>query len=50
MKIIPKISEELKSQYTYDESAEFTEYTDVNFDGGKALESAKKELSPKKNQ
>lgn len=47
MKIIPKISEELKSVLAYDESAEFTEYTDVT-DGGKALESAKKELSPKK--
>ena len=47
MKIIPKISEELKSVLAYDESAEFTEYTDVT-DGGKALESAKKDLSPKK--
>lgn len=47
MKIIPKISEELKSVLAYDESAEFTEYTDVT-DGGKALESAKKELSGKK--
>lgn len=47
MKIIPKISEELKSVLAYDESAEFTEYTDVT-DGGKALESAKKELSHKK--
>lgn len=46
MKIIPKISEELKSVLAYDESAEFTEYTDVT-DGGKALESAKKELSGK---
>jgi hypothetical protein len=44
MKIIPKISEELKSVLAYDESAEFTEYTDVT-DGGKALESAKKEIS-----
>ena len=47
MKIIPKISEELKSVLAYDESAEFTEYTDVT-DGGKALELAKKELAPKK--
>ena len=47
MKIIPKISEELKSVLAYDESAEFTQYEDVS-DEGKALESAKKELAPKK--
>lgn len=47
MKEIPQISNELKSVLAFDEVPIFSEYEDVT-DGGKALESAKKELAPKK--
>lgn len=47
MKLIPKISEELKSVLAWDESSEFTEYEDVSHDKN-ALETAKKELSETK--
>jgi len=47
MKLIPKISEELKSVLAWDESSEFTHYEDVT-DGGKALESAKQGLAAAK--
>jgi len=50
IKIIPKISSELKSVLAYDESSEFTEYEDLT-QNGKALESAKKKLAEtKKNE
>lgn len=44
MKIIPKISSELKSVLAYDESSEFTDYEDVTHTG-KSLETTKKELA-----
>ena len=44
MKIIPKLSNELKSVLAWDESSEFTQYEDVTNDG-KALEVAKKEIA-----
>jgi len=47
MKIIPKISSELKSVLAYDESSEFTHYELVE-DNRNTLEEAKKELSEKK--
>ena len=47
MKEIPQISNELKSVLAFDEIPIFSEYEDVT-DGGKALESAKRELAPKK--
>ena len=47
MKIIPKISEELKSVLAYDESSEYTHYEDVS-DNKNTLEAAKKELAEKK--
>jgi len=47
MKIIPKISEELKSVLAYDESSEYTHYEDVS-DNKNTLEAVKKELAEKK--
>lgn len=47
MKLIPKISNELKSVLAYDEISEYTEYEDVTHNG-KALETAKKELAEAK--
>lgn len=47
MKEIPQIPNELKSVLAFDEIPIFSEYEDVT-DGGKALESAKKELSVNK--
>ena len=44
MKEIPQISNELKSVLAFDEVPIFSEYEDVT-DGGKSLESAKKEIS-----
>lgn len=49
MKIIPKISDELKSVLAYDEIPDFTNYEDVS-DNGKNLEAAKKELTEKKEE
>ena len=47
LKVIPREESKLDSILAYDEVQELTPYEDVT-DGGKALESAKKELSPKK--
>lgn len=44
MKIIPKLSNELKSVLAWDESPEFTQYEEITNDG-KALEAAKKEIA-----
>lgn len=49
MKIIPKISDELKSVLAYDEIPDFTHYEDVT-DSSKTLEAAKKELAEKKEE
>ena len=47
MKIIPKISDELKSVIAWDERSEYTDYELIP-DDKKTLESAKKELAEKK--
>jgi hypothetical protein len=45
MKLIPKISNELKSVLAYDENSDFTPYIDVTNEPKNALEEAKKELA-----
>lgn len=50
MKLIPKISNELKSVLAWDESSEFTSYEDVTHEPKNTLEAAKKELAESKNQ